>query len=210
MGRTAAVLRFNFACRLREKALVNVLPALASVFAAYFVYSTDARLRWIVVPYIAILAPIAAIEGIDKYISLPVLAGFPLTLADAVRLLSAKYLAAGILTGSLLVGAVRPFIGFSLFEWVNVVVAAAYVSIILFLAMQLVLRNMTKPDLLFMAVQGVGVSITTLLWAVMYHLSPLLEIAASAALVVIFHRFIVGEVATSATGNICKVLESYR
>lgn len=207
MHRTLATVRFNFISRIRERLLVNLFSLLTFAVLIYMLISSGLRLPWLLLFYIVAYICMMNVDAVDKNVGLETLTDFPLTLREVLEILSFKIISASLVTGLVVLAAARLVMEFSLFEWVNILIAAIYFSLVFLFGIQLTLRGKLAGDPLSVLMLGAVIVAAALVWAVMYHLFAPLEAVATAALVAVYHLFIPKGVASSSADRVTRIME---
>lgn len=209
MRQAFEVLRYTFISSMRRRFLAALMPALALLAAAYIVSTTPMKLGWVLPFYVVVLIPAAGADAIDRNITLRALSGFPVTFSESLTLLSWKMIASDLAIGIPVLAAARSLVRFPILQWVDIMVAAVYLSAVLFFGMQVGARRTLKVDLLFIFVEGAVVAGTAVIWALVYRLSPLLQVVWTAALVVSYHALLLNALSARAERGVCELLEKF-
>lgn len=207
MRQAFEVLRYTLLCSMRRRFLAALMPVLGLLAAAYIVSTTPMKLRWVLPFFVAVLVPAAGADAIDRNITLRVLGGFPITFRNSVTVLSRKMIAFGLTLGIPVLVALRLMARFHILEWIDILVATVYLSSVLFFGMQAGVRGTLKVDFTFMLADGAVVAVAAVIWALVYRLSPALQVVWTAALVVSYHALVLNALSAYAERCVCELLE---
>ncbi len=207
MYRYANILVYNARNRLNNNLLNNVLSVGVVVCLMVLLVHSYARYHAIIVCYLFVFTTLSDLSVLDKNVNLSVMIDFPLTIREVVDVLSIKFVASNSLLGILLLSISRLFLNFSLYEWLGILVIVTYLSLTVYLIVQLLLRKRLVMDMLISAFIAFAVVVLSVILAILFSHFPLILFSLDLVVIILYHTAISRYLSVMALKSIYVILE---
>jgi hypothetical protein len=192
---------------MRGGPLYNLLSLIVVVLLSIFLYSLNHLHNMLVLLIVTQYITLGNLYGINKNITIAELTKYPVTICAVIHMLSLKYLISTFTIGLLVYILLRITHVIAFVEWVTVLLLAAYVSLLGYLVIQLVIRKMTDIDILFLLLMALIHMVLISSTLVFFRISIIGAIGINLLFIASFHIVAVKSITGILTDNIEELLE---